>query len=268
MKRVLSLLCFFLSVALHSQDFSVDAYSIVNGMERVYETNTNNAGQKHLLCKEWVAKTFGDYKSVIQFEDGDNHKIILKGFTRLADKSRLTYTITIDSRDDKYRVNIEDYAICDFLLKTSNIIGFSNDEKELLSELGLDSSTPIDMRYLDYISVADDVAYNQRKIDTYKEELVSNHNKIQTMNEKGEEIDYSQKPKGMTNTLFRQKVNSGQFPGASVEQLQKSNKKLSEQIENLEEINRLLKMRAKDVEQSISDLLQTLYRQLNKNENF
>lgn len=85
---------------------------------------SSSAKSKHLNAKEWIAKTFGDYKSVLQFEDEDNYKLIIKGFSNLMtensheagglvsiiEKPRMNYVLTIDCKEEKYRVKIEDIS--------------------------------------------------------------------------------------------------------------------------------------------------------------
>ena len=103
---------------------TIDVNQPFTEVQAVYEFNSPKA-QKHLKAKEWIAKTFGDYKSVLQFEDDNNCKIIIKGFTQLPTeedavisaimidktKPQLKYSITIDSRDDKFRIKVEDIHI-------------------------------------------------------------------------------------------------------------------------------------------------------------
>ncbi len=78
-------------------------------------------------AKSWIAKTFGDYNSVLQYEDTENHRIIIKGegrspsenqfqLVQLPNKHNLkqpkqypyTFTMTFDFKEDKYRIKIED----------------------------------------------------------------------------------------------------------------------------------------------------------------
>lgn len=60
-------------------------------------------------AQSWIAKTFGDYKSVIQFEDKEAGRLILKGVTdgvnNIMTKS-FRYVITIDTKDNRYRCQI------------------------------------------------------------------------------------------------------------------------------------------------------------------
>lgn len=71
-------------------------------------------------AQDWIAKTFGDYKSVIQFEDKENGKLILKGHSNIKyvyetnlieSKENINYTITIECKDKKYRYIISDIIV-------------------------------------------------------------------------------------------------------------------------------------------------------------
>jgi hypothetical protein len=90
-----------------------------NSFSQVFETTVPPATQ-YLNAKQWIAKTFGSYKAVVQFEDESAHKIILKGqviapndgiiteTTWYQDKVTYSFTMTIDIKNGKYRVKIED----------------------------------------------------------------------------------------------------------------------------------------------------------------
>lgn len=60
-------------------------------------------------AQEWIAKTFGDYKSVVQFEDPANGKIIVKGWSAINSKvvDRIWFTLTLEVKDKKYRCTID-----------------------------------------------------------------------------------------------------------------------------------------------------------------
>ncbi len=92
-----------------------------NSFSRVFETKVSPATQ-YLNAKQWIAKTFGSYKAVVQFEDENAHKIILKGKIVVSkdgeinetlkkwfqDKVTYSFTMTIDIKEGRYRVKIED----------------------------------------------------------------------------------------------------------------------------------------------------------------
>jgi len=105
-----------------------------NTFEHVFQS-TIPANIKQLNAKQWIAKNFGDYKSVLQFEDDVNHRIIIKGTMAIVDetggkdgltvetKHTLSFTFTIDSKDDRFRARIEDMSV--HMLKTADILGMS-----------------------------------------------------------------------------------------------------------------------------------------------
>lgn len=79
--------------------------------------------QKMGSAKSWVAKIFGDYKAVLQFEDSDNRQLIIKGNAPLNTRSIVSngitwttrytshFTMTFDFKDDRYRIKIEDIQV-------------------------------------------------------------------------------------------------------------------------------------------------------------
>ncbi|MDR1091171.1 MAG: DUF4468 domain-containing protein [Prevotella sp.] len=86
-------------------------------------------------AQEWITKTFGDYKSVIQLEDPSNGKLIIKGNSKIkyvaqgslgATKEKMNYAITIDCRDNKYRYAISDIEIT----QTFSVLGVLSDLKK------------------------------------------------------------------------------------------------------------------------------------------
>lgn len=126
MKLVLTFSLILMSIWANAQ-ISLDSLNIskpFSDVQAIYN-NTNSKENKHLNAKEWFAKTYGDYKSILQFEDDVNCKIIIKGVNALpvqedaivsAYMTRkitpfLKYTITIDSRDEKFRIKMEDISI-------------------------------------------------------------------------------------------------------------------------------------------------------------
>lgn len=111
----------FASLTIYSQDFPKNDNGEIEFTE-IVETPL----KKDVLyanAKEWVAKTFGDYKSVLQFEDNDNCKLIIKGISETeyyiafkqkntmqetATMEKVKYTITIECKDGRYRYKIGD----------------------------------------------------------------------------------------------------------------------------------------------------------------
>lgn len=74
----------------------------------------------HSNAKEWVALTFGDYKRVIQFEDNENCKLIIKGVSvidylagipGMTTSENIGFTITLESKDNRFRYKINDIVV-------------------------------------------------------------------------------------------------------------------------------------------------------------
>ena len=122
----------FLGLSSMAQVKPEDVLVNNNSFEHVFQSSIP-ANTKQLNAKQWVAKNFGDYKSVLQFEDDANHRIIIKGTMAIVDetggkdgltvetKHTLSFTFTIDSKDDRFRARIEDMSV--HMLKTADILG-------------------------------------------------------------------------------------------------------------------------------------------------
>lgn len=119
--------CIF-CICIYAQEFPQNINGDIEFSEIVETTSKKNV--LHANAKEWVAKTFKDYKSVLQFEDNENCKLIIKGLSDiehisgipgLSTKENISYTITIESKDGKYRYTIGDVLVN----QTMDIIGSS-----------------------------------------------------------------------------------------------------------------------------------------------
>lgn len=74
-------------------------------------------------AKQWVAKTFSEYKDVVKMEDRDNYTLVFKGSMRqrvykaLYKNSPITYTpilqftSTVECKDGRFRIKMEDFSI-------------------------------------------------------------------------------------------------------------------------------------------------------------
>ena len=65
--------------ALERKDITVKD----NSFSYVYQTDIPLT-QLFGKVNQWVAKSFNDYKSVIQYEDKENHRLIMKGILLFA----------------------------------------------------------------------------------------------------------------------------------------------------------------------------------------
>lgn len=91
-----------------------EQFSFVFNSDVPVKTKITNA-------KSWIADTFGDYKSVLQFEDVDNNRIIIKGISKLwtklfldrggRDEFTARYTIKFDFKDDRFRIMFDNIKI-------------------------------------------------------------------------------------------------------------------------------------------------------------
>ena len=107
--------CIYSWGQIHSEDviISDNSFSIVSEGNLPKKTKFHNA-------REWIAKTYGDYKSVLQLEDEGICKIIIKGISPLLEEQddsfiyyypSLSYSLTIDCKDDRYRIRFENIKI-------------------------------------------------------------------------------------------------------------------------------------------------------------
>jgi hypothetical protein len=115
----LSLLVALSSIPLISQKvFPVNETGTIEITE-VFQTELTK-DVLYANAQEWITKSFGDYKKVIQFEDELNGKLILKGYsvvqitipgTKNLKAENILYTITIECRDNKYRFTLDNIVI-------------------------------------------------------------------------------------------------------------------------------------------------------------
>lgn len=108
-------------ISLHLDSFaqnSIMDVPIAEEMSFVYQSKVN-LDSKILNAKTWVAKTFGDYKSVLQYEDKEAHRIIIKPYSQFYEENNqfryipytVRYVLTFDFREDRFRIKIEDIVI-------------------------------------------------------------------------------------------------------------------------------------------------------------
>lgn len=145
MKKLLLFIFIIISTNAYTQ--TLDKYDLINekfsdcSYSKIYNDSTPK-NIKFSNAKEWIAKTFGDYKSVLQYEDAENYKIIIKGIsalkdiisyedkTRIVEKPDLLFTLTIDCKDDKYRMKFENMTVND--LKQKEISLLTKSETKLI----------------------------------------------------------------------------------------------------------------------------------------
>ena len=104
----------------------------------VYETK-QAPGVVFNSAKKWVAKTFKEYKDVVQMEDINSHTLIFKGSIRQklykTSKSSyysiLFYTATIECKEKKYRVKLEDFSIKEI----GSVLGYPTNQTMTFREI-------------------------------------------------------------------------------------------------------------------------------------
>lgn len=119
MKKILMILVMGVLVTkinCYSQDYSFPKNN--EGEDEFSEVITTNISKDAMFAnaQEWIAKTFGDYKSVIQFENKDEGKLIIKGISKVSYPQsntieKINYTITIECKDNRYKYTISDIQI-------------------------------------------------------------------------------------------------------------------------------------------------------------
>lgn len=135
MKRVL-LLTFLIVCGLSSyaqteisnNRLTIEDVPLATEMSHVFYSDVP-VKEKFGNAKSWVARSFGDYNSVVQLEDADNNRLIIKGGTPIeyrneqfkggSDITTFTFhfsenyifTMIIDLKEDRFRIKFEDITI-------------------------------------------------------------------------------------------------------------------------------------------------------------
>ncbi|RZT93419.1 uncharacterized protein with TBP-like fold DUF4468 [Ancylomarina subtilis] len=118
------LFVFSLFVNGYSQKYNLPIDS--NGNIVFKEVINSNLSKSKLYsnAQEWIAKTFGDYKKVIQFEDEVNGKLILKGVNNvkhfvevhiagihIINRETIKFTLTIECKENRYRYIMDNIVV-------------------------------------------------------------------------------------------------------------------------------------------------------------
>jgi hypothetical protein len=125
MKTNLNLLCFLLiSISVVSQgsfNFPFNEFGRVEYRD-VVELDSMSKEQLFTNAKQWITRTYGDYKKVLQNEDKENGVINIKakidgGFSETQFMSLLLYNgwqveyiLTIECKDNRYRYTFSDFV--------------------------------------------------------------------------------------------------------------------------------------------------------------
>lgn len=126
MKKNIFLLFFLFSIILNgnSQNYDLPIDSAANIVYREIINSNISKNALYSNAQEWIAKTFGDYKKVIQFEDETNGKLILKGTNdvkhfveahiagmHIINRESIQFTLTIECKENKYRYTMDNIVV-------------------------------------------------------------------------------------------------------------------------------------------------------------
>jgi hypothetical protein len=105
--------------------------------------STIKKSRLYLVAKDWVSKTFVNTKSVIDYEDKEEGKLVCKGLSKQyfkaimgsKDEIILNYTIDFTFKDGKFRIQLYN------LNAVYSSISFTGERNKLLSDMKLDIDT-------------------------------------------------------------------------------------------------------------------------------
>lgn len=109
-------------------------------------------------AKQWVAKTFNEYKDVVKMEDLDNHTLVFKGSMRqriykaLFKNSPITYTpilqftATVECKEGRFRIKMEDFSIKENSTYLSNNITTEMTFQKIQSKIDSPEVTSVDYK--------------------------------------------------------------------------------------------------------------------------
>lgn len=178
-----------ISITTKSQDKLFPLNS--EGKEEIQEVVELQKSKLDLFssAQEWIAITFGDYKSVLQFEDKETGKIIVKGISKiehngidlLGDKTEsLHFTIIIEFQDNKYRYTITDLSIKTRIDMFSTIYDRNNIPKDHLIEISNSRETVQKIeRRVDSLSKIDKINLKRKKIKEIQKDIESDQSYIE-----------------------------------------------------------------------------------------
>lgn len=128
MRKILSFIVLAILVCLPIEAQQISEYGLTfekfenNSYIQIVQDSIVSKAQKLSNFKEWVSKTFGDYKAVLQYEDTDNCKLIIKGKLPLSEviefnsgyrtfyNPTLSFILSFDGKDNKYRLKFENMS--------------------------------------------------------------------------------------------------------------------------------------------------------------
>lgn len=203
MKNILALLLLFMVIPFYGQD--IDINENTNEISLVRECS-NDKNIKFKNVKEWVAKTFGDYNKVLQYEDKEDCRVIIKARISLQEERVsiaglieelhspfMNFTLTVDCKDDRHRfvvdgiyIDVTEYIIV-LMEKSIENNHYDNIKEFVNREVGGE------------VEITDPLEY-ESIIDKYEHELDSLKN-----------IDITKFSKKKRNALNNQIIKTNQY---------------------------------------------------------
>lgn len=134
---IASLLLAMTSFAQTRQTFSVEDVPLATEMSHVFYSDVP-LKVKIGNAKSWIARSFGDYNSVLQLEDIENNRIIIKGGSPITYSvdyleskynpktyffaEHYVFTMIFDFKEDRYRIKFENIAIMNAMEEKDGIL--------------------------------------------------------------------------------------------------------------------------------------------------
>lgn len=233
-KFILTIACMLTMCGISFAQVSPEQVSIEDNSYSIVVNGDLPIATKFLNAREWIAKTFGDYKSVLQFEDEENGKIIIKGTTPLEQERKISsfpdfytpkmsYTITLDFKDDRFRIKMED------------IVFDVRNDMTLLSRIT--SNKTYD--YAGYIAASE---YSSTTSEIRVKEL---QEEIETLKAKGESLKKK-----------------------DLKKLEELENELSEELPKIEQQGKIQIKRENEVKVAIASLVSSLSKAVNTSDDF
>lgn len=188
---------FLLLLLLPSGSFYVQKEEIPLDSEMSFVINSDvPINTKMVNAKSWIAKSFGDYKSVLQYEDYENHRIIIKGTATIststsgnaANKYTASFTSTYDFKEDKFRIKYEDVSI-HFTVYYNGKTFFEQDYSVVEYVTTIKSEQYLEKKLIELMELTEqDVSSlskkekenHQAKIEKVEQEIIEQREKLKT----------------------------------------------------------------------------------------
>ena len=125
----------------------VSINTLSNPLSFVFETK-NSPDVAFNNAKQWIAKNFQDYKKTIQMEEVTGHTLMFKGKEslgtynglyksyRTSHKLMMDYTATVECKEGRFRIKIED-------LDYSQVLGFTG-QKDVVIKIKMSTLEALD----------------------------------------------------------------------------------------------------------------------------